>query len=538
MTRPTTRLTLVRRVHGLALVVFGLLTGAHSLCAHPLGQQSVDHYSQVRFTSGKAIVVYVLDLAEIATFQESKRIDANADGLLDEAEKSVYAAARARELAANLHLDINGRPLVLTPTDPKVFMHVGEANLPILRLMTIMETAPGALSGAWRGRVANTGSFRDDNDPGRIGWRQIGVAGAGPRGLDLWIDGRPATTNPQGYAADASGNQTDVRAVDFRFVDQEPAGVDLPPPLPTRRHAADPFTALMTAGHLSPAKMLLFLLLAAGLGGLHALSPGHGKTLVAAYLVGSRGTARHALMLGLIVTVTHTAGVFALGLVTLFASRYLLPETVYPWLAAVSGLVVAQIGLFRLFGHGGHHHAHGPGDHHHAHAPFHERRHGTDDGGVHEHPHQHTHPDGHGHEHGHGQHDHPHDHGHDHDHDHGHSHLPPPGEPVTWRSLLALGVSGGLVPCPSALVVLLSAVALHQIGFGLLLIVAFSAGLAGVLTAIGIAVVHAHRFLSNRDLLPGWFFRYVPRIGAAAIFVIGLTIALPAIVTLARRYGG
>jgi nickel/cobalt exporter len=162
------------------LTALGLLPASHPTSAHPLGQQSVDHYSQLEITPGKLINVYVLDMAEIATFQETKRIDANGDGNLDEAEKTAYAVARARELAAGLHLEINGKPLALTPVDPKVFFQPGEANLSILRLITRMETAAGALAAARRETGVQTGSLRDDNDPERtIGWRQIGVSGLG-----------------------------------------------------------------------------------------------------------------------------------------------------------------------------------------------------------------------------------------------------------------------------------------------------------------------------------------------------------------------
>ena len=201
------------------------------------------------------------------------------------------------------------------------------------------------------------------------------------------------------------------------------------------------------------------------------MSPGHGKTLVAAYLVGTQGTAEHALFLGLATTITHTAGVFALGFITLALSQFILPEQLYPWLSAASGLLVVCIGLSLA-----------------------RRR---------------LRP-------GRSQstilcmtmttamttaisHDHSHDHGHDHTHDHGHSHLPPGagGKPVTWRGLLALGVSGGLLPCPSALVLMLGAISLNRIGFGLLLIVAFSLGLAGVLTMFGIVLVHAGKWFER-----------------------------------------
>ena len=205
----------------------------------------------------------------------------------------------------------------------------------------------------------------------------------------------------------------------------------------------------------------LALLTAMLLGGMHALSPGHGKTVVGAYLVGSRGTARHALFLGLTVTLVHTAGVFALGLATLFVSRSFMPERVFPWLSLASGLLVLGMGLsllrvrLRALGRP----ARGPG---------------------HAHGHDHEHPAGAlSHSHGLGS----------------HTHAVPgaDGAPVTWRSLLALGISGGLLPCPSALVVMLGAIALQRVLLGLVLIVAFSAGLAATLSAIGLAMVYSGR---------------------------------------------
>src|SRR5207249_4643352 len=216
----------------------------------------------------------------------------------------------------------------------------------------------------------------------------------------------------------------------------------------------------------SPRLVLASLLVAAALGAFHALTPGHGKTVVGAYLVGARGTARHALFLGLVVTATHTLGVYVLGLVTLTASHYIVPERLFPWLSALSGMIVLGIGaslmIARLAAVGEH-------THHHL-----------------DHDHPHPHPD----------------------HDHGHSHSVPAGA-IGWRSLLALGVSGGLLPCPSALVVMLGAIALGRIAFGLALIVAFSAGLAAVLTGIGLALVYV-RGIFARLPLDGRFARYVP----------------------------
>ena len=255
----------------------------------------------------------------------------------------------------------------------------------------------------------------------------------------------------------------------------------------------DRFTALIAdPAPLGPWTILTSLLIAAILGGLHAFTPGHGKTVVGAYLVGSRGTARHALLLGLIVTATHTLGVYLLGLGTLAASAWIVPERLFPWISVISGLLVVAVGASlatsRFRAAAGHHHHH----HHHAH-------------------------------------DHDHDHHqHHHDHDHGHAHLPPPGTPITIRSLVALGVSGGLLPCPSALVVMLGAIALGRVAFGLALIVGFSVGLASVLTAIGVVLVYA-RGLLERLPLDGRFARYAPVASALVISLAGIAVVVEAL---------
>ena len=232
--------------------------------------------------------------------------------------------------------------------------------------------------------------------------------------------------------------------------------------------------------------------------------------MVAAYLVGARGTARHAVMLGATVTVTHTIGVFALGVVTLALSQYLLPEDLYPWMNLVAGLLVLIVGAIvvraRLRagrGHRGH-------DHH-----------------VHGHDHDHGH--GHSHDAGHEPHDHQHAHAHAHGSGGGHHHHAP--ESLKPRALIAAGAAAGLIPCPSALVVLLGAISQHEIALGLLLIVVFSLGLAATLTALGIAVVGA-RGLSGRWRPNGRTARVMaaaPAISAVLIVALGCLLTARAV---------
>jgi ABC-type nickel/cobalt efflux system permease component RcnA len=231
------------------------------------------------------------------------------------------------------------------------------------------------------------------------------------------------------------------------------------------------FESLVARGDLGAGVILVSLLIAAFWGAAHALTPGHGKAIVAGYLVGSRGKPRHAVLLGGVVTVTHTAGVFALGLVTLLLSRFVVPERLYPWLTVASGLLVVAVGGSVFWSRWRHRRAHRQRhDHHHHH------------------------------------HSHPHD----------------------TRGLLGIGVAAGLLPCPSALVVLLSAISLHRVGFGLALIVAFSLGLATTITSIGLLAVFARRAF-GRLALDGPLVRALPALSALVILAVGIGITVNAL---------
>ncbi len=247
-------------------------------------------------------------------------------------------------------------------------------------------------------------------------------------------------------------------------------------------HAGGGFESLIERGELSIGALLLALAIAAFWGAAHALTPGHGKAMVAAYLMGTKGRPRDAFFLGGTVTVAHTAGVFALGFVTFGLSAFIVPEQLYPWLTFVSGVLVVAVGASvlrqRLRSRVRHHHHHHQHDHHH-----------------HEHPHDHD-------------------------------------EALTSKGILGVGIAAGLLPCPSALVVLLSAIALHRVGLGLALIVAFSIGLATTITAIGLVAVFARRTF-GRLSLNGPLVRALPAVSAGLILVVGLVItarALPGVI--------
>jgi high-affinity nickel-transport protein len=272
------------------------------------------------------------------------------------------------------------------------------------------------------------------------------------------------------------------------------------------------FTELIsTQGKLSFWILFSAALIAAGLGALHALEPGHGKTIVAAYLVGSRGTARHAVLLGIIVTAAHTAGVYLLGGATLYASRYIVPEQLYPWLGAISGLSVAGLGIFIFLRHWtgeSGEHSHAPGEQHSqwflsifkpsiSEPALTEPANRTASliGSK---------PAG----------------------------SKPAQRALSLRELCLLGVTGGIVPCPAALVVLLSAFSLHRIGFGLFLITAFSFGLAAVLVIVGLTMVYAKRVVSSRVRSGGAALRYLPFLSSAFMVVLGVAITASAVASV------
>jgi ABC-type nickel/cobalt efflux system permease component RcnA len=461
----------VRRALPFLAVAALALAAAAPAIAHPLGNFSVNHLDVVRISGDRVDVRYVLDQAEIPTFQER-----------DLSPARVLARKRA-VVARGVTLTVGGRPVALTlAPGGRISYPMGQGGLHTTRVELLLSARTRA-----RGAVV----LDDATYPGRVGWRAVVVRPGAGTAVRSDVPSADPTHGLRVYPTALLS--TPAHRPVARLIVGKGDGTVVAPRLDaaglqtTRGHPAGDGLAGVFASAAAGRGVLLFLLLAAfGWGAVHALSPGHGKAMVAAYLVGTRGTARHAVALGLTVTATHTIGVFALGLVTLALSAYVLPEDLYPWLNLASGLLVLVVGAAVLRGRV-------------------RRAQGRAHG--HDHPHDH---------------DHPHEHGHAHAH---HHHEP---QTISARALVAMGASAGLLPCPSALVVLLGAIAQHQVGLGLVLIVAFSAGLAATLTALGIAVVHAGR-LTARVSPDGRLVAVLPAASALVIVAAGTLLTVRAL---------
>ena len=488
--------------------------GSNSVSAHPLGELTINHFSELTFSEETVTVRYVIDFAELSTLEQIRRIDGANQWDVAGADLDAYLEIVVPEFLDGLDLTIDEQQVELQEIDSDAWFHEGNWGFELLRVEV---TATGDLPATIDDEVA--GRYVVRNFPGRLGWHEV-VMPAGDEIAVTETDALRATVTEEllDYPDVTEEESLQIYDVDFTLSPASDDAEESPGALVEREDGAvGTLQRLMNSAERlvdlesgSSVAVLLTMLGAFAWGAVHALSPGHGKAVVGAYLVGSRGTPKHAIFLGLTVTATHTAGIFALGIVALTLSHLILPETVFPYLSMLSGVLVILIGLsigyrrYRAYqttgiadDHGHHHHGHDHGhshDHHH-----HDHGHEHDHGHSHSHDHHNDHDHGHSHDHPHHAHEHSHDHDHGHSHGHshihghhGHSHLPPgaDGSDVTWRSLLALGVSGGMVPCPSALVLLLGAIALGRLEFGLILVLVFSIGLAAVLTAIGLLMVY------------------------------------------------
>ncbi len=533
--------------------LFVLVLSCATSFAHPMGNFSINHYSKVKIGPQSVEIRYLIDMAEIPTFQEIRQFDITPVAYGPSA--SSYLDRQEQLLLQGLTLEIDGQAVQLEAVSRQLTFADGAGGLPTMKIGFVFRGKLEAVSGVHKL------SYFDNNFPGRAGWKEVVVLGEGVTILD---SSAPATDRSQeltNYSSDVlnSPPQQLSAVASFRSSFTEPGESDSAGTYsgrmllhqanpsrsavairrPSRSSAAtalpelsDPqsssnvaaataeltplraeqntprsrFTELIsTQGKLSFWVLLSAALIAAGLGALHALEPGHGKTIVAAYLVGSRGTARHAVLLGIVVTAAHTAGVYLLGAVTLYASRYIVPEQLYPWLGAISGLSVAGLGIFIFLRHWTGEtgeHSHVPGEQH-SHwflSAFKRVVPVTATGPANR------------------------------------MAISAEAQPIeralSLRELCMLGITGGIVPCPAALVVLLSAFSLHRIGFGLFLITAFSLGLAAVLVTVGLTMVYAKRVMSSHVRAGNPALRYLPFLSSAFMVVLGVGITVSAVASV------
>lgn len=527
--------------------------------AHPMGNFSINHYSKIISWPAAIEIDYIIDMAEIPTFQEIQ--EKGITPKEGDASLVPFLERQSTSLKGGLTLSLDGNPLALQTISRQAVFPPGAGGLPTMKMGFV-----------YRAYLTNELKdspvfvrFRDDNYPGRAGWKEIvAVNGSGVSLVNASVPAKDRSLELTNYPTDMlhsppqtleatlsikagpsglqAGNRSEIQADSGWLKTGDPVGSSgIILKANSQGTPRSAFTDLITSKRTDVLFMAMAALIAAVLGGFHALEPGHGKTLVAAYMVGSHGKARHAVLLGTIVTASHTVSVYALGIITLYASQWILPERLYPWLGIGSGLLVAAFG-FTLFvrrylaaePHSGDSHVHDYAD-----SPQHSADH--DHHNHHEDAvaktHRHNWWGGHPRQidaDSHSQmimHEHDHNEGSDHSHSGEHG-TPRAAGGLSPGGLLALGITGGIVPCPAALVVLLGALAFHRVAFGLFLIVAFSAGLAAVLIGLGLAMVYAGRFMSRFGAQGPLTQRWLPLASSAVITIIGVTLTLQSLITV------
>ena len=512
-----------RLLSAVAAAGLALLVPAIAL-AHPLGNFTINHFAAIRVAPDRISLDVVIDRAEIPAFQETQLLDRDADGALSAAELDAARVPECTTLAAQLVLTVDGSVVQPTLTQAGLSTPPGAGGLTTMRLVCEFDAALAAPL-----RAGAAVAYEDRSFAERIGWREIVVIGDGvtiggqPAGAS--VDAAGVSARLTSYPKDLLTQPLDQRSVS---VTASPGGAALAPwtapdatsvsttpvtttPVtPASAPGAQPvalgavpggvaenLAGLIDVQDLTPLAILASLLVAFGLGVIHAVSPGHGKTIMAAYLVGARGSSRQAIVLGLAVTVSHTLGVLALALITLAASSILPPERLYPVLGVASGGLVIAIGSSLLWNR--------------LRSMLAVRRARTATSRTAAPRFQwssrattsnHGHDQAHGHEHSGG---HQQGGGHDHDHGpHGHSHAPvDPDAGISRRGLIALGLSGGLVPSASALILLLGSIAAGRVAYGLVLVLGFGLGMAVVLAGIGLVIVRAKSLVERRPSIDG-----------------------------------
>ncbi|MGW1997262.1 nickel/cobalt transporter [Embleya sp. NPDC001921] len=504
------------------LAAMGVLVGAApQASAHPLGNISVNQAHLLTLRPDRVEDLALVDEAEIPTLQEEGRRDLDHDGHVSAAELQAHADAECPRLAKGLRLRIDGRPGAAWTV-----LRAGAELVPGAAGLSTTRTECRLSAAADLSRPARV-SVQNDNHPGRAGWREITASG---EGVALGVSPVPRTSASGGllsYPVDLLSSPPDVRGADLRVR----PGTDAPAP-DARRSTPNTierayagvqrrFDAVLGADHLTVGAGVAAVVLALVLGGSHAALPGHGKTIMAMYLAtrgadGRRQGVRDAVTVGAAVTLTHTAGVLVVGTL-LSVSTSLTGERVLMWLGAASGLLVAGIGVWLLRA---------------AALGLRAGRAGDDRAVVHAHGGPgHTHAHSHSHTHAHG-----HAHAHSHSHSRDHTAVAVADAPAdsAVRStrpgrgvLIGMGVVGGLVPSPSALVVLLGAVALGRTVFGVLLVLAYGVGMAAVLTAAGLVLVRLRP--TSRHLRGSWWSPYLPLATAVSVIAVGVVFTVRAV---------
>ncbi len=455
--------------------------------AHPLGNFTVNHWSGIVVTPDHVRVDYVVDMAEIPTFQLMPEIDSDGDGTAGGEELAAWVGKVAPGYGEGLDLRIGGAPVGLTSDAATAVLLPGQGGLHTLRVEAVF-TGPAPL----RGEL----TFADTNFQGQIGWREITAVGAEGAVLSSADVPTASISNRlRQYPQDLLSSPLDVTTADLSFAPGESgpaprpvAGAVLVAEATSRPGVeAGPFEGVVANQGIP--LILLGLLIAVAFGAWHALLPGHGKTLMAAYMVGSGARRRQAIGVGSAVALMHTFSVLMLGLLVLTLERTFRPEVLYPWLALLSGIAALTLGCYLLW----------------------TRISAAAAGGDH----GHTHPHGHVHPHGADKGD-PHDHA-----------TAPASAPLSRRGIVALALAGGILPAPSALLVMLAAINAHRVAYGLTLVMAFSAGLAVALIVIGMGALRARDAVSRR--LSAATGRLLPVASASAIVLVGTYLTISGI---------
>lgn len=490
----------------LAATLLSLLLPA-AASAHPLGNFTINVYDGLTVAAEWTHLERIVDMAELPTVTARQQMDADADQAISNTEAATWAQQACVTATRDITLSVGGAPRTLTPTGVGIAFAEGQAGLPTLRLACTYDATPGV------GADPTTVDFSDIGYAERQGWREIVVSGANATisGGESFSD---TSQRLRAYPETSNGGVRDQRSATFSVVatgaatpatrpqSTETAPLGSPPEQVVIRGTSQPASvpggadipaelrSLLAGKDLSLPALALAIIVAAVVGAAHAASPGHGKTLMAAYLVGSRGTARHALVLGLTVTVSHTIGVLVLGAIVWLAGAMLPAERVFPILGLVSGLVVTGLGAAFLW----------------------QRIRSRANSHAREHDHAHSHQDEE-----------------DGWHSHGgirHTHLPAGADPLRRRNLIALGLVGGLVPSASAILILVGSIAAGRPELGMLLTLAFGAGMAAVLVGVGVLLVRA-RSLVERLPSPsvGRLLGFAPLASALTFVLVGVAVA-------------